>query len=92
MKKAYYYFGECGQLVKIFLIAGIVTAVIALIFLLKGGFLPLVSDTFYFTVYNAWFIFFLSISIFSFAVTFCIHKICTDVANLLKEAEEKQRS
>lgn len=32
------------------------------VFLIKGGYLPLIDDDSYFTTYNAWFLFFLSIS------------------------------
>lgn len=91
MKKIYYYFGECGRMTNILLTVGIVAAVIAVAFLFKGGFSPLVSDDYYFTLYNAWFLFFLSISIFAFVANLCIHKICTDIATLLKEIEERKK-
>lgn len=91
MKKIYYYFGECGRMTKILLGIGIVSAVIALAFLFKGGFSSLISDDEYFTLYNAWFLFFLAISIFAFIAVLCIHKICADIANLLKENEENKK-
>lgn len=91
MKKIYYYFGECGRITKVLLTVGIVAAVIAVAMLFKGGFSPLVSDDYYFTLYNAWFLFFLSISIFAFVANLCIHKICTDIATLLKEIEERKK-
>ena len=58
-------------------------------FLFKGGYLPLIDDDSYFTTYNAWFLFFLSMSIFAFIVDICLHKICRDIATCLKEIEEK---
>ena len=83
MKKGYYYFGECGSMEKILLAIGIIAAVISCFFLFKGGYLPLIDDDFYFTTYNAWFLFFLSMSIFAFIVDICLHKICRDIACLL---------
>ena len=68
---------------------GIIAAVISCFFLFKGGYLPLIDDHFYFTTYNAWFLFFLSMSIFAFIVDICLHKICRDIATCLKEIEEK---
>lgn len=92
MKKIYYYFGECGRITNMLLTVGVVAAVIAVAFLFKGGFSSLVSDDYYFTLYNAWFLFFLSISIFAFAACLCIHKICADIAALLKKIEEDKNS
>ena len=92
MKKIYYYFGECGRITNMLLTVGVVAAVIAVAFLFKGGFSPLVNDDEYFTSYNAWFLFFLSISIFAFAACLCIHKICADIATLLKKIEEDKNS
>ena len=92
MKKIYYTFNECGRMVKILLTIGIVSAVIALAFLFQGGFpSSLVNDDMYFTLYDAWFLFFLSISIFAFIVDLCVHKICSDIATLLKEMEENKK-
>lgn len=91
MKKIYYYFGECGRMAKILLTIGIVSAVVALAFLFKGGFSSLIRDDEYFTLYNAWFLFFLAISIFAFIADLCIHKICADIATLLKENEENKK-
>ena len=92
MKKIYYYFGECGRITKILLTAGTVAAVIAVVFLFKGGFSPLVNDDEYFTSYSAWSLFFLSISIFAFVTDLCIHKICADIAALLKKIEEDKEN
>ena len=92
MKKIYYSFGECGRMTKILLTIGIVSAAIALAFLFKGGFSSLISDDYYFTLYNAWFLFFLAISIFAFIADICIHKICSDVATLLKELEKSKEN
>ena len=91
MKKIYYHFDECGRMSKILLVVGIISAVIAVAFLFKGGFSPLIHDDTYFELYHAWFLFFLAISIFAFIANLCIHKICADVATLLKEIEEKAR-
>lgn len=92
MKKIYYTFSECGRMAKILLTIGIVSAAIALVFLFKGGFpSSLVSDDMYFTLYDAWFLFFLSMSIFAFIADLCIHKICSDIAALLKEIEENKK-
>ena len=91
MKKIYYYFGECGRVTKVLLTVGIVAAVIAVTFLFKDGFSPLVNDDEHFTLYSAWSLFFLSISIFAFVANHCIHKICTDIATLLKEIEERKK-
>lgn len=91
MKKIYYHFGECGRMSKILLAIGIISAVIAVAFLFKGGFSPLVHNDMYFELYHAWFLFFLAISIFAFITNLCIHKICADIATLLKEADEKTR-
>ena len=90
MKKGYYYFAECGRLGRLLLTIGIIAAVIAMFFLIKGGLLPLISNDVYFTADNAWCLFFLAISIFAFMADFCIHKICRDIAALLKEFEEKK--
>lgn len=90
MKKIYYYFDECGRMTKRLLSISVAAAVIALVFLFKGGFSPLVSDDEYFTLYNAWFLFFLSISMFAFLANLCVHKICADIAALLKEIEENK--
>lgn len=92
MKKGYYYFAECGRIAKILLTIGIVAAVIAIFFLIKGGLLPLISNDIYFAADNAWSLFFLAISIFAFIADLCIHKICKDVAALLKEVEENKKS
>lgn len=92
MKKGYYYFGECGSMEKILLAIGIITAVISCFFLFKGGYLPLIDDDFYFTTYNAWFLFFLSISIFAFIADICLHKICEDIATCLKQIEENEKN
>ena len=88
IKKGYYYFGECGSMEKILLAIGIITAVISGFFLIKGGYLPLIDDDSYFTTYNAWFLFFLSISFFAFVADICLHKICEDIATCLKQIEE----
>ena len=90
MKKGYYYFAECGRIGKILLTIGIIAAVIAIFFLFKGGFLPLISNDIYFTADNAWCLFFLAISIFAFVADLCIHKICRDIATLLKEFENNE--
>lgn len=92
MRKGYYYFGECGRMAKILLAIGIVSAVIALAFLFKGGFSPLVSNDMYFELYHAWFLFFLAISVFAFIADICIHKLCRDIATILKEVEETKKS
>ena len=89
MKKGYYYFGECGSMEKILLAIGIISAVISAFFLFKGGYSPLIDDNFYFSTYNAWFLFFLSISIFAFIADLCLHKICADIAACLKEIEKR---
>lgn len=80
MKKGYYYFGECGSMEKILLTVGIISAIISVFFLFRGGYLPLISDDSHFGVYNAWCLFFLVISIFAFIADLCIHKICRDIA------------
>ena len=92
MKKGYFYFRECGRMEKILLAIGIITAIISAFFLFKGGYLPLISDDIYFTAYNAWCLFFLAISILAFMAYLCIHKICRDIATLLKEAEENKKN
>ena len=92
MKKGYYYFGECGSMEKILLAIGIIAAVISCFFLFKGGYLSLIDDDFYFTTYNAWFLFFLSISIFAFIADICLHKICEDIAKCLKQIEENEKN
>ena len=92
MKKGYYYFAECGRIGKILLTIGIIAAVIAIFFLIKGGLLPLISNDVYFSADNAWCLFFFAISIFAFAADLCIHKICRDIAALLKEVEENKKS
>lgn len=92
MKKGYYYFGECGSMAKILLAIGIITAVISGFFLIKGGYLPLIDDDSYFTTYNAWFLFFLSISFFAFVADICLHKICEDIATCLKQIEENEKN
>ena len=92
MKKGYYYFRECGRMEKILLAIGIITAIISAFFLFKGGYLPLISDDIYFTAYNAWCLFFLAITILAFMAYLCIHKICRDIATLLKEVEENKKN
>ncbi len=92
MKKIFYSFDKCGRITKILLTTGIVSAVIALAFLLKGGFYSLISDNEYFTLYNAWFLFFFAISIFAFIADLCIHHICADIAALLKEVEKSKEN
>ncbi len=91
MRKGYYYFRECGSIEKVLLITGIISVVLAFVFWFKGGYLSLISDEYYFTVNNAWFLFFLLISIFAFISDFCVHKICRDIATLLKEVEENAK-
>ena len=92
MKKGHYYFAECRRLGRLLLTIGIIAAVIAMFFLIKGGLLPLISNDVYSTADNAWCLFFFAISIFAFAADLCIHKICRDIAALLKEIEENKKS
>ena len=92
MKKGYYYFGECGRMEKILSAVGIISAIISVFFLFKGGYLPLISDDFHFGTYNAWCLFFFIICIFAFTANLCIHKICRDIATLLKEVEENKKN
>lgn len=69
---------------------GTVSLGLALFFLFKGGYWSLISGQYYFNVENAWCLFFLLLSIFSFVTDICINKICTDIATLLKEIEDKK--
>lgn len=90
MKKGFYYFGECTVLQRWLLGAGAVAAALALLFLWLGGGHGLVDDDSYFTLHNAWCLFFLLLSILSFVIDGCLNALCRDVATLLKEEEERR--
>lgn len=91
MRKGYYYFGECGALSKVFAILGVVSFIVSFVFFIMGGWVVLIRPyEFGNTAYAIWCAFFLFLSIGFFLVIFCVHKVCRDIATLLKEIENKQ--
>ena len=88
MKKGYYYFGECGSLNKILLIIGGISGVASIVFFFLGGWEVLTRP---YAIgncsYAMWCLFFLLLCSVTFLIDFCIHKICRDIATLLKQME-----
>ena len=92
MEKGFYYFGECGAFEKFLVIGGLLSIAVSAVFFLLGGLYS--SYTLYDAVYNPysiWCAIFLSIGIILFLIDAAIHKICRDIATLLKEVEDKKR-
>ena len=91
MKKVYYYFGECGTLVKTLTLAGIISLAVSAVLFFKGGWEVLcrswASGN---NTYAIWCAFFLLLGVMLIIINICIHKICRDVATLLKEIEDKK--
>ena len=91
MKKGYYFFGECGSLSKKLIIAGLISIAISGVLFLIGGWEVLTrpyaigNET-----YSIWCIFFLLIGIILFIINICIHRICRDIATLLKDVEDNR--
>lgn len=78
------------MLSKEFAILGVVSFMVSSIFFFLGGWEVLTRP--YALGNNAfaiWCPFFLFLSIVFFLVIFCIHKVCRDIATLLKEMENK---
>ncbi len=91
MKIGYYFFGEWGHLNKMLITTGLISLVISAIFFFIGGWEILTRP---YAVgnptYSIWCVFFLLLGIVLFLVDFCIHKICRDIATLLKEIEDNK--
>lgn len=90
MKKGYYYFRECTGLEKALVLLGIISLILSVLFLIKGGYLSLLSSDYYFNTENAWCLFFLLLGIILLVIDICMNKLCRDVATLLKQMEEKR--
>lgn len=90
MKKGYYYFGECTGLEKALVLCSMISFVISAGFLIKGGYLSLLSSIYSFNTDNAWCLFFLLLGLFLLVTDICINKLCRDVAVLLKQMEDKR--
>lgn len=91
MKKGYYYFGESGHISKFLVIMGLVSLIIAIVFFFAGDDIELTRpNAIGNTTYAIWSAFFLLFGIVAFIVNYCIHKICIDIATLLKKIEDKQ--
>lgn len=92
MKKGYFYFGECCALSKALIIVGSISLLASAIFFFLGGWEVLTRA---YAIANAtfsiWCVFFLLIGIILFLINICIHKICRDIATLLKKLEDKKR-
>lgn len=90
MRKGYYYFGECGVLSKELAILGGVSFMVSSIFFFLGGWEVLTRPcALGNNAFAIWCAFFLFLSIVFFLAIFCIHKVCRDIATLLKEIENK---
>jgi len=93
MRKGYYLFRECGALSDALAILSAVSLVIAGIIIIANDIhtwhLGLFSDNFYFSAHHAWVLFFVLLSIIMIVANIVLHKICRDIATLLKEIKEK---
>ena len=106
MRKGYYLFRECGSLSRVLTVLGIISFVASFLCLFIGvhsiwqtwslgmfmqtWHLGLLDKDSYFHSHHAWFLFFLALSIVLITANVCVHKICTDIATLLKEIENKK--
>lgn len=91
MKKGYYYFGECGSLGKILAIIGGISFSISAVFFYLGGWGVFIRPRAVGNCsYAMWCLFFLLICVVAFLIDFSIHKICRDIATLLKQIEDHQ--
>ncbi|QKY69384.1 hypothetical protein [Lentibacillus sp. CBA3610] len=91
MKKVYYDFRECGGLIIMLTVSGLISFAISAVFFFIGGWEVLTrpwaaaSST-----YSIWCVFFLLLGIILFLFNISVHKICKDVATLLKEVEDNK--
>ena len=91
MKKGFYHFGECGSLSRGLVIAGCLSFLLAVLFFCIGGRIELTRpNAVGETTYSIGCAFFLLLSLVLFIANHCVHKICTDIATLLKQLEAKK--
>lgn len=91
MKKGYYYFGECGSLGKMLAIIGGISFSVSAVFFFLGGWAVLIRPWAVGNYsYAMWCLFFLLICVVAFLIDFSIHKICRDIAALLKQMEDRK--
>lgn len=93
MNKGYYWFRECGALSKLLTIFSIISFVIAGILLVVNDIhtwhLGLFSNEYSFRSHHAWILFLVLLGVILILVNITLHKICRDIATLLKEIEDK---
>jgi len=88
VKKVYYSFRECGRLVIMLTVLGLISLAVSVVFFSIGGWevltRPWAEAS---SIYAIWCVFFLFMGIVLFLINLSIHKVCKDVAILLKEGE-----
>ena len=92
MIKGYYYFGECGAFERFLIIGGLLSIAVSAVFFFFGGWEVLIRPgAIGSNSYSIWCVFFLLLASIMFLIDAAIHKICRDVATLLKEVEDSKR-
>lgn len=93
MKKGYYLFRKCGPLSSTLTILSAISFEIAGIILVLNDthawHLGLFGDGHYFDALHAWILIFVLLGVVLIIVNITLHKICRDIATLLKEIEDK---
>ena len=95
MKKGFYLFTECGFLSKILSFSSAVFFIISIILIFFSAepnihtwYFGLINGRFEFRTIHAWILIFFMLGIVQTIINISIHKICTDIATLLKESQE----
>lgn len=96
MRKGYYLFAECGALSKKLTVSCIISFVMSFALIIIGSepsihewYLGLFHNRSVFRPVHAWIIFFFMLGIVLLIANLCIHKVCRDIATLLKEIKER---
>ena len=94
MRKIYYQFRECGSLSKALTIATIISfaAMAVIIFMndIHTWHHGLFSSRYFFSAHHAWILFFFALGIVLIIANIIVHKVCADIAALLKEMDDKK--
>ena len=97
MRKGYFLFVECGAFSNKLTVLCIISFVVSLILIIVGAepnihawYFGLIDGLFEFRTIHAWIIFFFSMGLILLTVNLCMHKICSDVATLINELDDKK--
>jgi len=95
MRKGHYLFVNCGlycRLLNIFIFVNLVITIILIIVSahpsIHQWYFGLIYGIYEFKTIHAWIIFFFTLSVFNIIIKMGIHKICEDIAIIIKNIED----